>query len=215
MVERKVKKLPLVDAGGALLGLVTARDLLKQRRLPFATRDEQGRLRVGAAIGAHRRLSRARRGADQGRRRRAGHRHRARPLGGDGPRDRRGPQAVRRRRADRRQRRHRRGHAVPARARRRTAIKVGIGPGGGCTTRMTTSFGVPQAQALVDCRLAIARLGRAAHRRRRHQAARRARDGAAVRRRLRDARQRVRRHRGSARRGRPQVGRCCPSRRRP
>ena len=34
-------------------------------------------------------------------------------------------------------------------------VKVGIGPGGGCTTRMTTSFGVPQAQALVECRLAI------------------------------------------------------------
>ena len=38
-------------------------------------------------------------------------------------------------------------------------IKVGIGPGGGCTTRMTTSFGVPQGQALVDCRVAIATSG--------------------------------------------------------
>jgi len=35
-------------------------------------------------------------------------------------------------------------------------VKVGIGPGGGCTTRMTTSFGVPQVQALVECRLAAA-----------------------------------------------------------
>ena len=35
-------------------------------------------------------------------------------------------------------------------------VKVGIGPGGGCTTRMNTSFGVPQLQALVDCRLALA-----------------------------------------------------------
>jgi IMP dehydrogenase len=34
-------------------------------------------------------------------------------------------------------------------------IKVGIGPGGGCTTRMSTSFGVPQGQALVDCRIAV------------------------------------------------------------
>jgi IMP dehydrogenase len=34
------------------------------------------------------------------------------------------------------------------------AVKVGIGPGGGCTTRITTSFGVPQIEALVDCRLA-------------------------------------------------------------
>ena len=43
-------------------------------------------------------------------------------------------------------------------------IKVGIGPGGGCTTRMTTSFGVPQVQALVECRLAVGRLGRAGDR---------------------------------------------------
>jgi IMP dehydrogenase len=34
-------------------------------------------------------------------------------------------------------------------------IKVGIGPGGGCTTRVTTSFGVPQVQALLECRLAL------------------------------------------------------------
>jgi len=34
-------------------------------------------------------------------------------------------------------------------------IKVGIGPGGGCTTRVTTSFGVPQVQALLECRLGL------------------------------------------------------------
>ena len=34
------------------------------------------------------------------------------------------------------------------------AIKVGIGPGGGCTTRLNTNFGVPQVQALVACRAA-------------------------------------------------------------
>jgi IMP dehydrogenase len=34
------------------------------------------------------------------------------------------------------------------------AIKVGIGPGGGCTTRLTTSFGVPQLQALHECGVA-------------------------------------------------------------
>ena len=34
-------------------------------------------------------------------------------------------------------------------------IKVGIGPGGGCTTRINTAFGVPQVQALVECRLAV------------------------------------------------------------
>jgi IMP dehydrogenase len=36
-----------------------------------------------------------------------------------------------------------------------SAVKVGIGPGGGCTTRITTSFGVPQLQALVECHEAV------------------------------------------------------------
>jgi IMP dehydrogenase len=52
MVERKVKKLPLVTGDGTLIGLVTAKDITRQDRLPFATRDAHGRLRVGAAIGA-------------------------------------------------------------------------------------------------------------------------------------------------------------------
>jgi IMP dehydrogenase len=34
------------------------------------------------------------------------------------------------------------------------AIKVGIGPGGGCTTRLNTNFGIPQVEALVQCRMA-------------------------------------------------------------
>src|SRR6185295_8884623 len=33
-------------------------------------------------------------------------------------------------------------------------VKVGIGPGGGCTTRLNTNFGVPQVHALVECRAA-------------------------------------------------------------
>jgi IMP dehydrogenase len=35
-------------------------------------------------------------------------------------------------------------------------IKVGVGPGGGCTTRLTTNFGVPQVEALVRCRMEVA-----------------------------------------------------------
>src|SRR6202035_2685921 len=52
MTEHKVKKLPLVNDDDTLLGLITAKDLLKHRRHPFATRDPNGRLRVGAAVGA-------------------------------------------------------------------------------------------------------------------------------------------------------------------
>jgi IMP dehydrogenase len=44
--------LTLVDKRGVLTGLITSKDLVRQRRLPFATRDAQGRLMVGAAIGA-------------------------------------------------------------------------------------------------------------------------------------------------------------------
>ena len=70
------------------IGLITAKDIIEQKRLPFATRDAQGRLRVGAAIGAkgdylERAAELIRAGVDVHR-----HRHRPRPFGGDGARDR-------------------------------------------------------------------------------------------------------------------------------
>jgi IMP dehydrogenase len=158
MVERKVKKLPLVDAHGTLLGLVTARDLVKQRRLPFATRDLQGRLRVGAAIGAtgdylERAAELIKAGVDvlvidiahghsQVMDRAIGEVHKR--FGA--------VELIA-------------GNVATAEGTRFlldrgvNGIKVGIGPGGGCTTRMTTSFGVPQGQALVDCRLAVNQAG--------------------------------------------------------
>jgi IMP dehydrogenase len=153
MVERKVKKLPLVDREGRLVGLVTAKDLLKRRRLPFATRDEQGRLRVGAAIGAtgdylERAAELIKAGVDV--------------LvidiahGHSGVMD-TAIAAVRKRFGEVELIA---GNVATAEGTRFlidrgvNAVKVGIGPGGGCTTRMTTSFGVPQGQALVDCRLA-------------------------------------------------------------
>ncbi len=153
MVERKIKKLPLVDGGGVLLGLITARDIVKQRQQPFATRDTQGRLRVGAAIGAtgdylERAAELIRAGVDvividiahghsvvmaaaieEFRKRFGG----VELIAGNV------------------------GTAAGARflaERGVDAIKVGVGPGGGCTTRITTSFGVPQVQALVECRVA-------------------------------------------------------------
>jgi IMP dehydrogenase len=153
MVERKIKKLPLVDANGILLGLITAKDIMRQERLPFATRDDFGRLRVGAAIGAKGDyLERAQELI------RAGvdvividiaHGHSvvmARAI-----------EAFRARFGD--------FELVAGNVatpdgvrflveRGVNAVKVGIGPGGGCTTRITTSFGVPQIEALVDCRMA-------------------------------------------------------------
>jgi IMP dehydrogenase len=159
MMERKVKKLPLVSADdGRLLGLITAKDLIRQRRLPFATRDDQGRLRVGAAIGAtgdylERAAELVRAGVDviviD-----IAHGH-----------------SIVMERAIREFRRQFSdvemiaGNVATAEGARfllergADGIKVGIGPGGGCTTRMTTSFGVPQLQALVECRLAVADSG--------------------------------------------------------
>ncbi|HLP23664.1 MAG TPA: IMP dehydrogenase [Microbacteriaceae bacterium] len=49
--QHKIEKLPLVDEAGRLTGLITVKDFDKQEKYPFATKDEEGRLRVGAAIG--------------------------------------------------------------------------------------------------------------------------------------------------------------------
>src|ERR1700709_1222777 len=49
--QYKIEKLPLVDAAGRLRGLITVKDFDKSEKYPNATKDEEGRLRVGAAIG--------------------------------------------------------------------------------------------------------------------------------------------------------------------
>ena len=49
--RHKIEKLPLVDADGRLRGLITVKDFDKSEQYPNATKDEEGRLRVGAAIG--------------------------------------------------------------------------------------------------------------------------------------------------------------------
>ena len=153
MVERKVKKLPLVDRDDKLLGLITSKDIVRQEHLPFATRDDLGRLRVGAAIGA-----------------KGDYLERAHELihagvdvividiaHGHSVVMARAIEAFRKRFGDFELVA---GNVATAEGvqflveRRVNAVKVGIGPGGGCTTRITTSFGVPQLEALVECRLA-------------------------------------------------------------
>jgi IMP dehydrogenase len=154
MVAKKIKKLPLVSADGTLLGLITARDLLKQKQLPFATRDAQGRLRVGAAIGAtgdylERAAEVLRAGADV--------------LVVDIAH---GHSIVMERALEAIRKRYDAveivaGNVATAEGARFLAergvngVKVGIGPGGGCTTRVTTNFGIPQVEALVRCRAAV------------------------------------------------------------
>jgi IMP dehydrogenase len=51
LARHKVEKLPLVDATGRLRGLITVKDFTKSEQYPHATKDDSGRLRVGAAIG--------------------------------------------------------------------------------------------------------------------------------------------------------------------
>jgi IMP dehydrogenase len=153
MRASKIKKLPLVDKDDTLLGLITAKDLLRQRQLPFATRDAQGRLRVGAAIGAkgdylERAAELVRAGVDV--------------IVIDIAH---GHSVVMARAIEAFRKRFDgielvAGNVATAEGTRFllergvNGIKVGIGPGGGCTTRLNTNFGVPQVQALVECRSA-------------------------------------------------------------
>ena len=154
MIDRKIKKLPLVDNKGVLTGLITAKDIIEQKRLPLATRDAQGRLRVGAAIGAkgdylERAAELIKAGVDvlviD-----IAHGHSvvmAKAL-----------EAFRARFGDVELVA---GNVATADGAKYLAergvngIKVGIGPGGGCTTRLNTNFGVPQLHALVECRMAV------------------------------------------------------------
>jgi IMP dehydrogenase len=157
MRRHKIKKLPLVDGQGRLIGLVTARDLLKQKALPAATRDAQGRLRVGAAIGAkgdylERAAELLRAGADviviD-----IAHGHSVVMA--------RAVEAFRRQFGDVEliAGNVATGEGVRFLAERGVnAVKVGIGPGGGCTTRLNTNFGVPQVSALAECRAAAGRV---------------------------------------------------------
>ncbi|MCU1594622.1 MAG: inosine-5-monophosphate dehydrogenase [Frankiales bacterium] len=51
--SNKIEKLPLVDGHGRLAGMITVKDFVKKDQYPLATKDEDGRLRVAAAIGFH------------------------------------------------------------------------------------------------------------------------------------------------------------------
>ena len=51
LYRNKIEKLPVVDADGVLRGLITVKDIQKKIAYPQATKDEKGRLRVGAAVG--------------------------------------------------------------------------------------------------------------------------------------------------------------------
>jgi IMP dehydrogenase len=146
--QHKVEKLPLVDEAGRLRGLITVKDFTKSEKFPYATKDPAGRLVVGAAIGV---------GEDAKRRAQAlietgvdflvvdtAHGHAQGVLDmvaqikansdieviGGNVATRAGAQALVDVGAD--------------------GIKVGVGPGSICTTRVVAGVGVPQVTAIYE-----------------------------------------------------------------
>jgi IMP dehydrogenase len=153
--RHKIEKLPVVDADGRLKGLITVKDISKRIQYPLATKDEQGRLRVAAAVGTGpEALERAAALVDEDVDvlvvdTSHGHSHgvieAVRALRGrfDVPvvaGNVATPEAVE--------------ALVDAGA---DAVKVGMGPGAICTTRVVAGIGVPQITAVYDCARAASR----------------------------------------------------------
>jgi IMP dehydrogenase len=150
--RHKIEKLPLIDAGGRLRGLITVKDFTKSEKFPSATKDAGGRLVVGAAVGV---------GEDAKRRAQAlidagvdflvvdtAHGHHQGVLSmvsqlkantsieviGGNVATRAGAQAL-----------------IDAGV---DGVKVGVGPGSICTTRVVAGVGVPQVTAIYEASLA-------------------------------------------------------------
>ena len=154
MFERRIEKLPLVDGERRIRGLITKRDIILTRRRPYSSKDGKGRLLVGAAIGA--RGDFLERGAEL---LRSGadvilidiaHGHSQVMRGA--------VEAVRAKLGDVALVCGNVGTAEGAAFLRdlgADAIKVGIGPGRGCRTRLETGAGVPQLQAIREAWCAV------------------------------------------------------------
>jgi IMP dehydrogenase len=155
LAKHKVEKLPLIDAEGRLEGLITVKDFTKSEKYPQATKDGEGRLRVGAAVGffgdaweratalveagvdvlvvdtanGHARLM-----LDMVRRIKSDPATRHVQVIGGNIATREGSQALVEAGVD--------------------AVKVGVGPGSICTTRVVAGVGVPQVTAIYQAALA-------------------------------------------------------------
>jgi IMP dehydrogenase len=154
--KHKIEKLPVVDKHGVLNGLITFKDILKKIKHPNACKDEHGRLRVGAAVGVtadtvERVAALLKAGVDCVVVDTAhGHSRGVIDM----------VRTIRRRfpRLDLVA-----GNVGTAEATRELiragadAIKVGIGPGSICTTRVVAGVGVPQVTAIFECSRAAAR----------------------------------------------------------
>ncbi|MHA7132235.1 IMP dehydrogenase [Oerskovia turbata] len=155
LAKHKIEKLPLIDAQGRLGGLITVKDFVKTEQYPGATKDGEGRLRVGAAIGffgdawnratalaeagvdvlvADTANGHARLLLDMIRKLKADPAFKDVQVIGGNVATRAGAQAL-----------------VDAGA---DGVKVGVGPGSICTTRVVAGVGVPQVTAIYEASLA-------------------------------------------------------------
>ena len=155
--RNKIEKLPVVDADGRLKGLITVKDIQKKIQYPHATKDEQGRLRVGAAVGV---------GSDAVERAETLVDADADVLVVDTAHGHsQGVIEMVRKIKSRRSIELIAGNVATAAATDRLieagsdAVKAGVGPGSICTTRVVAGVGVPQVTAVFDCFSAAARHG--------------------------------------------------------
>ena len=158
--QHKRERLPLVDDEGRLAGLITVKDFVKSEQFPHASKDDHGRLLVGAAIGffgdawerattlveagvdvlvADTANGHARLMLDMVRRLKSDPATRHVQVIGGNVATRAGAQAL-----------------VDAGV---DAVKVGVGPGSICTTRVVAGVGVPQVTAIYDASLACRKAG--------------------------------------------------------
>jgi len=147
--QHRIEKLPVVDGEGRLRGLITVKDIFKRRQFPGACKDAHGRLRVAAAIGAaDGDLDRAAALMDAGVDALVidtAHGHSEGVL-----------RAVARIRERFPEAQIVAGNVATAEGaaalvdRGANAVKVGVGPGSICTTRVVTGVGVPQLTAIME-----------------------------------------------------------------
>lgn len=146
----RIEKLPLVDDSGTLKGLITYKDLLKRQDYPYAAKDERGRLLVAGAVGVGESgLERAGRLASAGVDAVAidtAHGHSRGVI-----------EAIARIRANFPNLVILAGNVVTADGVKALvdagadAIKVGVGAGSICTTRVVSGAGMPQLTAIAEC----------------------------------------------------------------
>ncbi|GAB4072045.1 IMP dehydrogenase [Barrientosiimonas marina] len=154
--KHRIEKLPLVDDQGKLEGLITVKDIEKAIEFPSAAKDDQGRLLAGAAVGvtgdAMTRIEKLVEAGVDTIVIDTAHGHSASVL-----------EKIRTVRAAYPDLAIIAGNVATAEATEElikagaTVVKVGIGPGSICTTRVVAGIGVPQITAVYDCAVAASR----------------------------------------------------------